>query len=195
MESAVDTKRQILEVAERLFDYYGFQKTSMADIARDCAMSPANIYRFFDGKDEILAEIANNVFRDVEEKLREVLRAPGMSAAQKLEAFIVANLRHLDMICTCHAKIDEALEYMKGKKPDVFKRHIETKRSMLAEILAEGNRNEEFEVEDIIGTAGLVLNSTFLCKCQWVDSYPSIDEVEQAARGIIRLLVTGMKKG
>ncbi len=195
MESAVDTKRQILEVAERLFDYYGFQKTSMADIARDCAMSPANIYRFFDGKDEILAEIANNVFRDVEEKLREVLRAPGMSAAQKLEAFIVANLRHLDMICTCHAKIDEALEYMKGKKPDVFKRHIETRRSMLAEILAEGNRNEEFEVEDIIGTAGLVLNSTFLCKCQWVDSYPSIDEVEQAARGIIRLLVTGMKKG
>ncbi len=98
------------------------------------------------------------------------------------------------MICTCHAKIDEALEYMKGKKPDVFQRHIETKRSLISEILAEGNRTEEFEVEDIIGTAGLILNATFLCKCQWIDRRPLIEEVEHAARSIVRLLVSGLKK-
>jgi AcrR family transcriptional regulator len=194
MERAIHTKRQILEVAEKLFDYYGFQKTSMADIARDCEMSAANIYRFYEGKDEILAEIANNVFRDTEEKLREVLRRPGLSAPERLETFIVENLRHLDMICNCQGKIDEAVEYIKRKKPDLFNRHIETKRSMIAEILAEGNRNEEFEVEDIIDAANLILNSTFLCKCQWVDRCPPIDEVEQAAKGIIRLLIGGLQK-
>ena len=65
MMDAGDTKNQILKAAERLLEYYGYQKTSMADIARDCQMSPANIYRFYKGKDDILAEIATNIFRDV----------------------------------------------------------------------------------------------------------------------------------
>lgn len=194
MENAIDTKNQILEAAEKLFEYYGFQKTSMADIARDCEMSPANIYRFYEGKDEILAGISNNVFRETEEKLREVLQRRGLSASERLEAIIVENLRYLDMICTCHGKIDEAVEYIKRKKPELFSKHLEAKRSMIAEILAEGNRNEEFEVEDIIDTAGLILNSTFLCECQWTDGCPPIDEVEKAAKGIVGLLIGGLKK-
>ncbi|NIS71966.1 MAG: TetR family transcriptional regulator, partial [Proteobacteria bacterium] len=151
MERALDTKKQILEASEKLFDYYGFQKTSMTDIARECHMSAANIYRFYESKDEILAEIANNLFRDTEKKLREVLRRSELSASEKLETFIVENLRHLDMICSCHAKIDEAVEYIKKKRPELFNRHVETKRSMVAEVLAEGNRGGEFEIEDIIG--------------------------------------------
>lgn len=195
MERALDTKKQILEAAENLFEYYGFQKTSMADIARDCHMSAANIYRFYEGKEEILAEIADSMLKDIENKLRDVIRRPKLFAAMRIETFIVENLRHLDMICSCHAKLDEALEYIKGKRPDLFGRHMEAKRSMVAEILAEGNRNREFEIEDIVGTANLILNATFLCKCQWVDGCPPIDEVEQAAKGIIRLLINGLKRG
>jgi AcrR family transcriptional regulator len=194
MKNAFDTKNQILEATKRLLEYYGYQKTSMADIAQDSDMSPANIYRFYKGKDDIIADIANNIFRDVEKRLREVIRSPGSPASERLEIFIVENLQYLDMICTCNGKIDEAVEYIKMKRPELFNRHIETKRSMIAEMLAEGNRSEEFEVEDIIGTAGLILNATFLCKCQWADRCPPIDEVEQAAKGIVRLLVSGLRK-
>ena len=195
MERALDPKRQILEAAENLFEYYGFQKTAMTDIARGCHMSAANIYRFYDGKEEILAEIAGNVLKDIENKLSDVIRRPKLSAAMKLETFIVENLQHLDMICSCHAKLDEALEYIKGKRPNLFGWHMETKRSMVAEILAEGNRNREFEIKDIVGTADLILNATFLCKCQWVEGCPPIDEVAQAAKGIVRLLINGFEKG
>ncbi len=194
MERALDTKKQILEASEKLFDYYGFQKTSMTDIARECHMSAANIYRFYESKDEILAEIANNLFRDTEKKLREVLRRSELSPSERLETIIVENLRHLDMICSCHAKIDEAVEYIKKKRPELFNRHVETKRSMVAEVLAEGNRSGEFEIEDIIGTAGLILNATFLCRCQWVGSSPPIDKVAEVAKGIIRLFVSGLQR-
>jgi AcrR family transcriptional regulator len=77
MKNAFDTKNQILEATKRLLEYYGYQKTSMADIAQDSDMSPANIYRFYKGKDDIIADIANNIFRDVEKRLREVIRSPG----------------------------------------------------------------------------------------------------------------------
>ena len=194
MKSVIDTKQQILEEAEKLFGHYGFSKTTMADIAKECDMSPANLYRFYEGKDEIIAEITRNVFDELNEKIREVLHRSGLSASERLETFIVEEMRYVDMICSCHEKIDEAIKYLKSKKPDVFNQQSDAKRSMIAEILAEGNRSGEFEIDDIIGTSDLIMKATFLCKCQWIDSCPPIEEVEQAARKIVKLIVKGIRK-
>ena len=43
-----DTRERILVVAERLFRQLGYQKTTVADIAKELRMSPANVYRFFE---------------------------------------------------------------------------------------------------------------------------------------------------
>ena len=48
-----DTRERILEVALRLFREIGYQKTTVADIAKVLRMSPANVYRFFDSKKAI----------------------------------------------------------------------------------------------------------------------------------------------
>ena len=45
-----DTRARILVVAERLFREIGYQKTTVADIAKVLRMSPANVYRFFDSR-------------------------------------------------------------------------------------------------------------------------------------------------
>ena len=44
------TRAAIVEAAERLFRTLGYQKTTVADIARALRMSPANVYRFFPSK-------------------------------------------------------------------------------------------------------------------------------------------------
>ena len=43
-----DMRHRILVVAERLFREIGYQKTTVADIAKVLQMSPANVYRFFE---------------------------------------------------------------------------------------------------------------------------------------------------
>ena len=48
-----DIRQAIIEAAERLYRKYGFQKTTVADIARELHMSPANVFRFFASKSEI----------------------------------------------------------------------------------------------------------------------------------------------
>jgi methylphosphotriester-DNA--protein-cysteine methyltransferase len=57
-----DTHKLIVEVAERLLRQISFQKTTVADIARDRHMSPANIYRFFMAKSD-LAETPASRYR------------------------------------------------------------------------------------------------------------------------------------
>ncbi|MCF3642700.1 TetR/AcrR family transcriptional regulator [Rhizobium sp. TRM95111] len=55
--SASKTRRQIVDVADRLFYEHGFDATSFADIARDVGLSRGNFYYHFKTKDEILAAV------------------------------------------------------------------------------------------------------------------------------------------
>ena len=56
-----DTRERILAVAERLFREIGYQKTTVADIAKVLRMSPANVYRFFDSKKAIHEGVARGL--------------------------------------------------------------------------------------------------------------------------------------
>ena len=87
MKTQEEISRQILSAAEERFKHYGFNKTTMAEIAKDCDMSAANIYRFYDSKEEILAALVDGIFRQTEDLLREVISRPGISSAERLEAF------------------------------------------------------------------------------------------------------------
>src|ERR1700754_1675025 len=60
------TRERILVVAERLFREIGYQKTTVADIARVLRMSPANVYRFFDSKRGIHEAVARRLMGEVE---------------------------------------------------------------------------------------------------------------------------------
>ena len=48
-----EARARILEVAEEHFRRIGYHKTSVADIASELGMSPANVYRFFPSRDAI----------------------------------------------------------------------------------------------------------------------------------------------
>ena len=61
---AVDTATRVLDVADRLFRHYGWEKTTVADIARELGMSPANVYRFFPSKAAINEAIAERMLSE-----------------------------------------------------------------------------------------------------------------------------------
>jgi TetR/AcrR family transcriptional regulator, repressor for uid operon len=53
-----DRKSRILDGAERCFARQGFHKSTMQDVAQECAMSPGNLYRYFSSKDDLVAGLA-----------------------------------------------------------------------------------------------------------------------------------------
>ncbi|GAW40670.1 HTH-type transcriptional regulator TtgR [Brevundimonas sp. SH203] len=55
--SSIETRRQIVDVADRLFYAQGYEATSFADIARDVGLSRGNFYYHFKTKDEILQAV------------------------------------------------------------------------------------------------------------------------------------------
>src|SRR5215475_7588647 len=50
-------RRQIISAALRAFSRNGFHRTTMQDIFREAELSPGAVYRYFSGKDELIAAI------------------------------------------------------------------------------------------------------------------------------------------
>jgi AcrR family transcriptional regulator len=55
--TGADTKQEILIAASRLFSAYGYQGTSLADIAREIGYSKASVLYHFASKEVLLAEL------------------------------------------------------------------------------------------------------------------------------------------
>src|ERR1700733_15282670 len=56
-EHRIARRRQILDAAARCFARDGFHRTSMQDIVRESGISAGLVYRYFEGKDDMIAAI------------------------------------------------------------------------------------------------------------------------------------------
>jgi AcrR family transcriptional regulator len=80
-----DVRERILVTAERLFREIGYQKTTVADIAKALQMSPANVYRFFDSKKSINAGVARRLMGEVEQASQAIATRQGGAAGRLRE--------------------------------------------------------------------------------------------------------------
>ena len=189
-------KQQIIEAAQARFARYGFAKTTMAEIAKDCRMSAANLYRYFENKEDIVVEIGNQCLHDKAAILREVLKQPGLTAPQRFEAFVLAALRYTHNLFSAQPHLSELVEFLCRERADAAACHMETYRDLLAEVLEEGNRTGEFRVADPVAAASAIQVATLKF------SYPpvmmqeglSLEELESQARTLVALMVGGLSK-
>ncbi len=94
-DRAAATRLRILDVAEAMFRSMGYQKTAVADIARELGMSPANVYRFFASKSAINEAIAARLLSGVTEELEAIADGPGEPADRLRRMMRLLHQRHL----------------------------------------------------------------------------------------------------
>jgi len=143
-----DTRERILVVAERLFRQLGYQKTTVADIAKELRMSPANVYRFFDSKKSIHEGVCRVLMGEVEEAGRVIMAKPG-SAAGRLRELITTIHRMNSERYVGDAKLHEMVEIAMQESWEVCVAHIQTITQTIAGVIAQGVASGEFEVTDI----------------------------------------------
>ncbi|MCL7376658.1 TetR/AcrR family transcriptional regulator [Streptomyces sp. 35G-GA-8] len=64
-------RRQILDGAARCFARNGFHATSMQDVLREVDLSAGAVYRYFGGKEELIAAIVTEALDDVQGSFEE----------------------------------------------------------------------------------------------------------------------------
>jgi len=143
-----DTRERILVVAERLFRQIGYQKTTVADIAKELRMSPANVYRFFDSKKAIHEGVARVLMGGVEDAAQVIAAGRG-PAASKLRELVTTIHRMNSERYVGDSKLHEMVEIAMEESWEVCVSHMEMVAQTIGGVIAEGTASGEFEVADV----------------------------------------------
>ncbi|MFN0205590.1 MAG: TetR/AcrR family transcriptional regulator [Planctomycetota bacterium] len=157
LRRADDRKLAILRAAARVFRERGYANAGMRDIASAADLSPANLYYYFSGKDEILyfcqdrslarmtseVGMAKSSKISVKEQLRRVLLTHILCLLDDVEGSVA----HLET-----EALPPALRTKIVEKRDQYEKSIRS-------LLSQGAANGEFELSDTTLTARAILGA------------------------------------
>jgi AcrR family transcriptional regulator len=143
-----DTRERILVVAERLFREIGYQKTTVADIAKVLRMSPANVYRFFDSKKAIHEGVARTLMGGVEDAAQAIASRRGPAASRLRELMTTIHRMNSERYVG-DSKLHEMVEVAMEESWQVCVAHMEKITQTIGGVIAEGAANGEFEAPDV----------------------------------------------
>ena len=143
-----DTRERILVVAERLFRQIGYQKTTVADIAKELRMSPANVYRFFDSKKAIHEGVARGLMGEVEVEAQRIAVAPGPAAVRLRELMTTIHRMNSERYVG-DSKLHEMVEIAMEESWEVCVAHMEQVTQTIGSVIAQGVATGEFEAPDL----------------------------------------------
>ncbi|MBM7869746.1 AcrR family transcriptional regulator [Clostridium pascui] len=81
-------KKELLEVAEKLFLEKGYEQTSIDDILKESGISKGGFYHYFKSKDEILSGSINNIIEESIEYLKPIVEDNKLGALEKFKLFM-----------------------------------------------------------------------------------------------------------
>ncbi len=155
-ECAPDTRSRILATAGTYFREIGYQKTTVADIARTLKMSPANVYRFFESKKAINEAVLERLIGESEAVTSEIADRPGLDATARLVAAIETLHRDCTRRCETFPRLHEMIEAAMVESWDVCRHHVARITAGFERIIREGVARGEFEAADPVEAAACI---------------------------------------
>jgi AcrR family transcriptional regulator len=142
-DRAEATRQRILDVALGLFRTMGYQKTAVADIARELGMSPANVYRFFASKSAINEAIAAQMLQTLSEGAWAIARGPGRPPERMAELLRFLHRREVEMFF--HEKrLHDMVTAAIGEHWGVVQRFVRVIVDSIRHVLMDGMASGDF---------------------------------------------------
>jgi AcrR family transcriptional regulator len=177
-----DTRQIIVDTAERFFRDIGYQKTTVADIAKSLRMSPANVYRFFDSKKSINEAVLERYKREQEEAIATIADED-RPAAERLRDILATSYRLNAARFAGHAKMQEMVCAAMEESWDAIIAHIERFDIVLRRVVADGIARGEFRPMEPAHATGCIrtamirfMHPLLITQCECIPG-PTADEM------------------
>jgi AcrR family transcriptional regulator len=179
---------EIVRAAGREFRLRGFAETGMRDIARAAELSPANLYNYFRGKNELLFFCQDSSLDRMLAALHKARRTRA-SVAAKLRLVIVSHL-----LCLLDEVEGSAAHLLTNALPEHLQRWLVTKRDRyergVRNLIALGMREGEFVSGDAPLAARAMLGA-LNWSVQWFRPEGPLTAAE-IAEGLADYLIRGL---
>ncbi|MEO0983552.1 MAG: TetR/AcrR family transcriptional regulator [Pseudomonadota bacterium] len=195
MSCKSETRDRILEAAMVRIKHYGYAKTTMSEIAKDCGMSAGNIYRFFASKLDIAEAMARQFDLELSQTLAQLARAD-KPAAERLRDHFVFYLEHTFDKLDSDAKILEVAEVLSRERPEFANEELARERIYIVQTLEDGVRAGEFApIPDPSYTAEMIQSAMMKFRFPQLFSRLGLPELRRELDGVYGLISAGLKQG
>ena len=149
---------EVLVVAQKLFRKYGFQKTTMEDIAKEMRKGKSTLYMVFKSKNDILAAILINESLKMNLKISAAVQAAD-TAGEKLKTYLLTSYELIRVSYNLDETLRDELYSSGGPVIDYksfianYLKNVDSERkiefkdageTIIKEILIFGIKNNEF---------------------------------------------------
>ncbi|WP_395322670.1 TetR/AcrR family transcriptional regulator [Variovorax sp. UC74_104] len=156
-----DVRDQIVAAATEHFGRYGYEKTTVSDLAKAIGFSKAYIYKFFESKQAIGEMICANCLREIEAEVRAAVDAadrPPEKLRRMFKSVVESTLR----LFSEDRKLYEIAMSAASERWQTVVVYEERIRQLLQDILREGREMGEFErktpLDETAGAIYLVMH-------------------------------------
>ena len=139
-----ERREQIVKAANEHFRRYGYNKTTVADLANAIGLSTAYIYKFFESKQAIGEAVCAASLGEIASDLRKIARQP-KSAAERLRSVYQCVTRRSAELYFNERKLHEIVITACSEKWRPVREREETMLELIRQLVAEGREKGEFE--------------------------------------------------
>jgi AcrR family transcriptional regulator len=192
MDEKSATRDRILEAAINRIKHYGYGKTTMAEIAADCDMSPGNIYRFFEAKIDIAEAMARKHYAEEHGGLAATARRKDLRPDAKLREMLARRMRDNFQMFSESAKILEVAEVLSRERPLFMNELIALERVSIIAVIEEGMEAGIFAKGDADFIAEMMQAATLKFGIPQLFSKLTLPKLEREFDGVMNLLLNGL---
>jgi AcrR family transcriptional regulator len=194
MDEKAQTRALILDAAGKRFRHYGYQKTTMAEIARDLSMSTGNLYRFYPSKLDI-AEAHAHFHEEDEDRLMAEIARQVAPAPERLRSFSRMVLEETFKIIDESQKVFELAQAISRERPAYANRRLAQERVFLKAILRDGIEEGLFEpVVDLEFAAEMFQCATMKFRYPQLYNCFNLDMLRRELEGTLDLILVGLNR-
>jgi len=190
-----ETRDRILEAAMARIKHYGYSKTTMSEIAKDCDMSAGNIYRFFKSKIDIAEAMARMMYETTCQMYAEIANKPA-SAGARLHELFDYSLRSTYEKLDADAKVLEVAEVLASERPEFANYQLAEERVFMVKILEDGIKSGEFaEIQNPDFKAEIIQAALMKFVYPQLWSRLSLPQLVREFEGVMALILAALKQG
>lgn len=191
-DAKLETRDRILAAAMNRIKHYGYNKTTMAEIAADCDMSPGNIYRFFEAKIDIAEAMARNHYAEESASMAAVGRRKEWGVDRRLREMFLKHMRDNFQLFSENAKILEVAEVLSKERPLFMNELIAQERVGIIALLEEGMTDGTFGPCEAEFTAEMIQSALVKFTVPQLISKLPLPKLEREFNGVMDLLLKGL---
>lgn len=185
-----DKREGILQAAWSLIRHYGYNKTTIDDIAKKAGVGKGTVYLYFRSKAEIMLALTDLTNERITKEL-EKIAAESTSPLDRLRRCLL--FRVLTLFDLVH-KYPHSEDVIASMLPDIverLKRYVRRHGELLGDILQEGTEQGDFQTDEP-HEVGQLLAGLFEFLTPPYYRFHSRTSLESFANRVIDLLISGI---